>query len=105
MVRAVTLQTTPSGSYYNASQGAFASVDAAIVALPIQLSAAATANGLTLSWNSQIGAEYRVLANTNPNLTDWVAVSGRIIATELNTSWTDGSFNSLPRRFYRIVSP
>jgi hypothetical protein len=105
MVRAVMLQTTPSGSYYNASQGAFLTVDAAIPTLPIQLSAAQTANGLTLSWNSQIGAEYRVLANTNLNQANWVAVSGRITATELNTSWTDGSFSSLPRRFYRITSP
>ncbi|MCL4176666.1 MAG: hypothetical protein KJ072_02825 [Verrucomicrobia bacterium] len=105
MVRAVTLQTTPSGSYFNASQGAFVTVNAAIVALPIQLSANWAANGLTLSWNSQIGAAYRVLASTNANQTDWVAVSGRITATELNTSWTDASLGPLPRQFYRITSP
>jgi hypothetical protein len=105
MVRAVTLQTTPSGSYYNASQGAFATVDAAIVPLPIRLSAAPTVNGLTLSWNSRIGAEYRVLANTNLNQTDWVAVSGRITATETNTFWTDANFSFQPQRFYRIASP
>jgi hypothetical protein len=105
MVRAVTLQTAPSGSYYNASQGAFVTVDAAIVALPIRLSASQTANGLTLSWNSPIGAKYRVLANTHINQTDWVAVSGRMTATETNTSWTDANFDSQPQRFYRIASP
>lgn len=105
MVRAVTLQTTPSGSYYNASQGAFATVDAAIVALPIRLSAAQTANGLRLSWNSQIGAAYRVLANTNVSQTEWVDVSGRIMATGTNTSWTDANLSSQPQRLYRMTSP
>ncbi|MBE0546017.1 MAG: hypothetical protein IH623_32220 [Verrucomicrobia bacterium] len=105
MVRAVTLQTTPSGSYYNASQGVFVTVNAAIVALPIQLSATRAANGLTLSWNSRIGAEYRVLANANLFQTDWIAVSGSITATETNTTWTDANFSSQPQQFYRITSP
>ena len=105
MVRAVTLQTTPSGSYYNASQGAFATVDAANAALPIQLSVSLDVNGLVLSWNSQLGAGYRVLAEMNLNQNGWVAVSGRITATGTNTSWTDPNFNSQPQRFYRITSP
>ena len=105
MVRAVTLQTTPSGSYYNASQGVFGSVDAASAAVPIQLSVSRTASVLTLSWTCQIGAEYRVLAATNLNQPDWVAVSGKITATGTNTSWTDANFGSQPQRFYQIVSP
>ena len=105
MVRAVTLQTTPSGSYYNASQGAFATVDAASAALPIQLSVSEAANGLVLSWNCLIGAAYRVLAKTNLNQTGWVDVSGSITATGSNASWTDTNSNSLPQRFYRIASP
>ncbi|MCL4176665.1 MAG: fibronectin type III domain-containing protein [Verrucomicrobia bacterium] len=105
MVRAVTLQTTPSGSYYNASQGAFVTVDAAIVSLPIHLSASRAANELRLSWNSRIGAQYRVLANTNPGQTDWVAVSGRITATGTITAWTDPTFSSQSQRFYQITSP
>jgi len=105
MVRAVTLQTTPSGSYYNASQGAFATVNAVSPTLPIQLAVSLNVNGLVFSWNSQLGAGYRVLAKTNLNQTDWVAVSGRITATGLNTSWTDPNFNSQPQRFYRISSP
>ncbi|HWW02762.1 MAG TPA: fibronectin type III domain-containing protein [Candidatus Acidoferrum sp.] len=105
LVRAVTLQTTPSGSYYNASQGAFATIDVVNAALRIQLSASPDVNGLALSWNSQIGAGYRVLAETNLNQTGWVAVSGRMTATGTNTSWTDANFNSQPQRFYRISSP
>jgi len=105
MVRAVTLQTTPSGSYYNASQGAFVTIDAADVTFPIQVSVSWAANVLMLSWNCQIGAEYRVLAETNLNQNVWLAVSGRITATGTNTSWTDANFGSQPQRFYRIVSP
>jgi hypothetical protein len=105
MVRAVALQTTPSGTYYNASQGAFATVGAANTALPIQIHVSWTANGLVLSWNAQLGAEYRVLAETNLNQTDWLAVSDRMTSTGTNISWTDANFNSQPQRFYRIVSP
>ena len=105
MVRAVALQTTPSGSYYNASQGDFATVDAANAILPIQLSVSLAANELMLDWNCQIGALYRVLAKTNLNQTDWVDVSGSITATKSNASWADTNFNSLPQQFYRIASP
>ena len=105
MVRAVTLQTTPSGSYYNASQGAFATIDVADVALPIQLSVARTENGLMLGWNCRIGAFYRVLATANPDRIDWQDVSGSITATGSSAFWTDTDIHSLPGRFYQIASP
>jgi len=105
MARAVTLQTTPSGSYYNASQGAFATVDAINVALPIQLFVSRATNGLVLIWNSQIGVVYRALAKTNLNQPPWVDVSGSITATGSSVGWTDTNFKSLPQRFYRIASP
>lgn len=105
MVRAVTLQTTPSGSYSNASQGAFVTVDAANIALPIQLSAALTENGLQLTWNSQSGTGYRVLVKTNLNQAGWIDVSGTITATGATASWTDSTVNSQPQRLYRIIRP
>lgn len=105
MVRAVTLQTTPSGSYYNASQGVFVTVDAASIALPMQLTIVQTTSGLVLSWNSQIGTSYRVLAETNLAQGNWLAVSDRITATATTTSWTDADFSSRPQRFYRITTP
>jgi len=105
MVRSVTLQTTPSGSYYNASQGAFATVDAANAALPIQLSVSRATNGLLLGWNCQNGVVYRVLAKTNLTQTTWVDVSGSITATGSNSSWADTNSNSLAQQFYRIASP
>jgi hypothetical protein len=102
MVRAVTLQTTPSGSYYNASQGAFLAVN---VPAPILLAASRTANGLNLSWNSQSGVAYRVQAKSNLNQAGWVDVSGSLTATGTNAFWTVTNLNSLPRQFYRIGSP
>lgn len=105
MVRAVTLQITPSGSYYNASQGVFATVNAISSTLPIQLSVSLSANGLVLSWNCQGGAVYRVQANTQLSQTGWNDLSGSITATGSSAGWTDTNFNSLPRRFYRITSP
>ena len=105
MVRAVTLQTTPSGSYSNASQGAFVTITVTAGALPIQLSAVLAGNGLQLTWNSQNGVNYRVLAKTNLTQTAWIDVSGTIAATEANTSWTNTSFNSLPQQFFQVASP
>jgi hypothetical protein len=105
MVRAARLQTTPSGSYYNASQGGFATVTVTSVVIPIQLSASRVVNGLMLSWNSQSGVVYRVQARPNLNPSTWVDVSGSIAATGSGTSWTDTNFNSLPQRFYRVASP
>ncbi len=105
MVRAVALQTTPSGSFSNASQGAFVTISVTSAALPIQLSASLAVNGLLLSWNSQNGVAYRVLAKTNLAQATWFDVSGTLTATGANASWTDTSFNSLPQRFFRIANP
>jgi len=102
MVRAVALDTTASGSYYNASQGAFLTVN---VPGPILLGAARTANGLKLSWNSQTGVAYRVQAKTNLNQAGWAEVSGSLTATGTNSSWTVTNLTSVPARLYRIASP
>jgi hypothetical protein len=105
MVRAVALQATPSGSYYNASQGAFVTVNAANPTPPIRLYGSRSGRSLTLSWNCQVGVGYRVLAHTNLSQNGWVDVSGSITATGTNASWTDTNVISLPKTFYRIASP
>jgi hypothetical protein len=105
MVRSVTLQTTPSGSYYNASQGAFVTVGAANIALPIQLSVSRIVSQLRLGWNCQSGVVYRVLAKTNLSQIAWVDVSGSIMATGSNAAWTATNLDSLSQRFYRITTP
>jgi len=104
MVRAVSLLTTPSGTFNNASQGAFATASVSAGAPPIQLSVLHSGNTLTLNWNSQNGVGYRVLAKTNLAQSAWLDVSGSITATGTTSSWPDTSL-TLPQRFYRIQSP
>jgi hypothetical protein len=98
MVRAVKLQTTPSGTYFNASQGIFANV-----AQPMLVTARLVTNGLALTWNSQPGTVYRVLAGTN--LANWTDISGSITAITSSVSWTDTTIGSRSRRFYRVTTP
>jgi hypothetical protein len=105
MVRAVALQTNPSGSYYNPSQGVFASASISANLPPISVTAARVVNGIKLTWNSQPGTVYRVLAKTNPSQPAWVDLSGNITATSTTTSWSDNNVKSVPFRLYCIASP
>jgi hypothetical protein len=98
MVRAIKLQTTPSGTYFNPSQGIFATVDD----LPIQVSAHLTNGNVVLSWNSTPGMVYHVLAANNPPEGVWTDISGSIMAGGTSLSWTDGNLTSSTQRFYRI---
>jgi hypothetical protein len=98
MVRAVTLQTTASGTYFNASQGVFATIGVA----PIWLLAQLSSDGLTLTWNAQPGAVYHVLASADLNPDSWMDVSGEVTSTEADASWTDVSTGLCSQRFYRI---
>ena len=100
MVRAVKLQSTPSGTYLNASQGIFVAV-----AVPIQVVAQLGTDGLTLTWNSQEGAVYRVLAGGSLTQDDWSDVSGDITAVATSASWTEPNPGLFPQRFYRIKTP
>jgi len=100
MVRAVKLQSTPSGTYLNASQGIFVAV-----AAPIQVVAQLGTEGLTLTWNSQVGLVYRVLAGNSLTQDDWTDVSDDITATGTSASWTEPNPGLFPRRFYRIKTP
>jgi hypothetical protein len=106
MVRGVALQTNPSGSYYDPSQGIFASaVVSANTPPPINVSVSRTANGIKLTWNTQLGIAYRVLGKTNFSQPNWTSLSGGIIASSPTTSWTDNNLAGVPARFYRITSP
>jgi hypothetical protein len=104
MVRAVALQTTPSGTYFNGSQGVFATANPAN-APSFAVAASWDPAGLTLSWNSSSGTTYRVLADNNFASTNWADVSGTIAAVSSLTTWIDTNANSIPQRFYRIQSP
>jgi len=103
MVRAVALQQTPSGTYYNASQGAFLTVGA--TPPPIQLSISRQATGsLSLTWPSQAAVQYRVLVTSDLAHPNWVDASGTIVPAGTTASWAETNAES-PQRFYRIASP
>jgi hypothetical protein len=105
MIRAVALQTNPSGSYYNPSQGVFASVSVSASVPPISVTASRGANGIKLTWNSQSGTTYRVLAKTNILQPNWTDLSGGITAVSATSSWSDNNVRTIPARLYRIASP
>lgn len=105
MVRAVKLQSTPSGTYFNPSQGIFATVNVANTPGAIYVSILPVTDAVKLNWNSQPGNTYRVLAKTGPEDTNWSDISGNIIAAGTNCSWADVNFNASQQRFYRVTSP
>jgi len=105
MVRAVKLQTTPSGTYFSGSQGIFAAIDAPNSGAPISVVLKRIANALMLTWNSQPDQVYRVLNKANLSQTNWTDVSGNIFAAGSNMSWTNTNISLSPQRFYRIASP
>ena len=102
MVRAVKLQTNPSGSYFNPSQGIFTTIN---VIAPIQLLAAPTNNGIALNWNSAPGVAYHVQAKNTSIQGNWTNLSPNLTATGTTTTWVDTNVNSSSARFYRVSSP
>jgi len=103
MVRAVALQTTPSGTYFNASQGVFGTATFNNGLPTIFVGLTHTANSVTLSWNTVPGSVYHVQANTGLDPRNWTDASGAITATASTTAWTDTNIHSSPQRFYRVV--
>jgi hypothetical protein len=106
MVRAAKIQNSPSGTYTNLSQGIFANVSATS-ASPLQprITLAKTPNGMTLSWPSQPGVNYRVVASPSLTAPNWTQLSGNLLAVSSTNSWTDTASSGVPSRFYRVVSP
>jgi hypothetical protein len=105
MVRGVRVETNPSGSYYNASEGVFANVN--VVALPASISLGINLQpgGFTLCWNSLPGMTYRVLASASLSPPNWTNVSGAILATGSTTAWSVSTVLSNSPCFYEIASP
>jgi hypothetical protein len=105
MVRAVTLQTTPSGTYLNPSQGIFADVAVLSPAPPMTLMAARVGNSIQLTWNSQPGSFYRVQFRSSLTQAVWADLSGSVTATNSITSWSDPTPTTDSQKFYRVISP
>jgi hypothetical protein len=99
MVRAVKLQSTPSGTYYNPSQGVFVTLETT----PLYISVSFTPGSLVLTWNSLPGISYHVESSSALQGSTWTDVSGAIIAFGTTTSWTDFEVASRSQRFYRVT--
>jgi hypothetical protein len=83
MVRAVKLQTSPSGSYFNPSQGAFATLKAQLV---VRLSFSRT--NLTLAWPTTPGRVYCILWNNSLTNTNWSPLSDDMLAIDSTIIWS-----------------
>jgi hypothetical protein len=106
MVRAILLQTNFSGSYYNPSEGVFATATVgSIASAPPALSVSVSPFGLVLTWSSQPGAVYHVESNADLTHSGWTSCSQSLITTASTLSWTDATFSAASQRFYRVVSP
>ena len=103
MVRGVRLETNPSGSYYNASEGVVTNVNVATQPQAISLGIVSQPGGLELSWNSLPGLTYEVLATESLLQPNWTNASGAIIASDFITTWSANTSNS--QSFYEISSP
>jgi hypothetical protein len=104
LVRAVTLQTTPSGTYFNSSQGIFADATVLPSPPPMTLLANCAANRMQLTWNSQPGSSYHVQFKSSLTQENWTDLSGSIIAAGSITSWSDPSPATNAQKYYRVVS-
>jgi hypothetical protein len=102
MVRAEKLQTTPSGTYFDLSEGIFVN---ATVVRPFPLLASHATNSLILTWNSLPGASYHVQSKTSLAQPAWTNASGTLVASGTTSTWTETNINSAPQRFYRVSSP
>jgi hypothetical protein len=105
MIRAATLQTTPSGTYFNPSQGIFADVTVHPLPPPMTVIANRTKNGIQLTWNSQVGSSYHVQFKSSLSQSTWTDLSGTILVTDTTTSWSDPAPMTDSQKFYRVVSP
>jgi hypothetical protein len=105
MVRGVRVETNPSGSYYNASEGVFASANVTVQSTPITLGIVLQPAGFTLNWNTLPGATYRVLASSSLTPPNWVDLTGPILATGSTATWSGPIGGGTPMYYFEIASP
>ncbi|MDB6024183.1 MAG: hypothetical protein JWM68_406 [Verrucomicrobiales bacterium] len=99
MVRAIKLESSPSGTYSNASQGIFVTTTVSNSNSPIRLSQATLQSGLfSLKVNGQIGMKFVIERSTN--LVQWTALLTNTLAST-NFNFSDTPASSASQRFYR----
>ncbi len=105
MVRAIKLENTPSGTYFNASQGVFATINWAPLPGRTQVRinwVKSTPPGIAMGWTSVAGDHYRVAGSTNMNASVWLDLTSDIVAPGTSLSWTDQTSHATSERFYRV---
>jgi hypothetical protein len=105
MVRAVKLEATPSGTYFNPSQGAFTTLTTQTTTSRIGIhvnSVAVSPGGIVLTWTSSPGANYRVESVDDLASTNWTDFNTNITADGELLSWTDAATPAAQQRFYRV---
>jgi len=105
MVRALKLENTPSGSYTNASQGIFLSLNPAPGngRIPVAVSSIVrTPAGIVLMWSSVAGSTYGVAFNPELRIADWADLTTNITAGANSLSWTDFTAGAASQRFYHV---
>jgi len=105
MVRAVKLQVTPSGSYYNPSQGIFAASSGGSATSPITVAIRRNGGNVALTWSNQAGVTCRVLGKDNYAQTTWADLSGTITTNGSTCMWIMADPTKRSQRFYKIASP
>jgi hypothetical protein len=105
MVRGVRVETNPSGSYSNASEGVFTSVNVTVPPPAITLGISLQAGGFQLNWNTFPDTTYRVLASSSLNPPSWVDISGTLVATGFTTNWSGPIGGGTPQYYFEIASP
>jgi hypothetical protein len=101
MVRAVKRQVSPSGTYLNASQGAF-STAVASAGEQIRIRLSPSSAGMKLSWNTLPGKTYRVFHKPTSTPGNWTKVTSDIVAAGTSTTWTDSTGAKGTMGFYRV---
>jgi hypothetical protein len=100
MVRAIKLEQSGSGSYYNPSQGVFTSVAGAD---EIESIARQEGGSALLQFAGAPGVAYTVEASQD--LVNWIPLGGGAFGTNTTASYLDGQGRTNVWRFYRIASP
>lgn len=90
------------GTDYSLAAPASATVNLLPSRAPIVSLAAVTGSQCTVTWASVPGLMYQVYYQDDLTATNWLALSGDILAIASVTSWTDASFGGVPQRFYLV---
>jgi hypothetical protein len=106
MVRAIALQSNPSGSYLNPSEGIFVQINVGNTSVreATMVSAAVEQGSLELTWKSQTNSVYHVEATIPQPESAWTNISGPLRADSSVVRFLDTNSISFRARLYRVLN-